>query len=206
MSPKSLSRDALLPLLAAHVLEHGLAGASLRPLAQAAGTSDRMLIYHFGNKETLVSDLLDYIAQVYSITLEARVGSERAATRQEVVTRVLGELGDPSLKPFFALWWEIVAGSVRGVAGYEEAAQRMMTKLLEWLEAQMPEGDPDPKGGARYLLTLIEGAQLLKTIGHADTAREGLLASDLANERAGSRAGSREGDLASNLADTPSQD
>ena len=59
-----MSKETLLPLLAAHVIEHGLGGASLRPLAKAAGTSDRMLIYHFGDKETLVRDLLEYISGV----------------------------------------------------------------------------------------------------------------------------------------------
>ena len=42
------------------------------------------------------------------------------------------------------LWWEIVAGSARGVEGYRPAAQAMMGELLGWLEGQMPEGDPDP--------------------------------------------------------------
>lgn len=42
----------------AYVLEHGLIGLSLRPLAAALGTSDRMLIYHFGSKEQLVRDVL----------------------------------------------------------------------------------------------------------------------------------------------------
>jgi hypothetical protein len=56
----------------------------------------------------------------------------------------------------------------------------MMDGLLGWLEGQMPAGDPDPTGGARYLLTLIEGTLMLAAIGHARTAREGLLASGLA--------------------------
>jgi hypothetical protein len=45
----------------------------------------------------------------------------------------------------------------------------------------MPADDPDPAGGARYLMTVIEGALMLGTVGHGDTAREGLLASGLAS-------------------------
>lgn len=37
------------------VLETGLIGLTLRPLAAAIGTSDRMLIYHFGSRDALVS-------------------------------------------------------------------------------------------------------------------------------------------------------
>jgi AcrR family transcriptional regulator len=41
-----------------YVLEHGLVGLSLRPLAEALGTSDRMLLYHFGSKDDLVSTVM----------------------------------------------------------------------------------------------------------------------------------------------------
>jgi AcrR family transcriptional regulator len=41
-----------------YVLEHGLIGLSLRPLAAELGTSDRMLLYHFGSKDELVADVL----------------------------------------------------------------------------------------------------------------------------------------------------
>ena len=51
-------RAAWLDGMAQHVLTHGLTHASLRPLAQAVGTSDRMLIYHFGSKEGVVGALL----------------------------------------------------------------------------------------------------------------------------------------------------
>ncbi len=37
-----------------YALEHGLVGLSLRPLAAALGTSDRMLLYHVGSKDDLV--------------------------------------------------------------------------------------------------------------------------------------------------------
>ena len=174
-----MSRDTLLPALTAHVLAHGLGNASLRPLAKAAGTSDRMLIYHFGNKERLIADLLAHIAAIYAGALAAGVGEARAASRQECIARILKQTREPMMKPFLTLWWEIVAGSARGVPGYREAAEKVMDTLLSWLETQMPADDPDPAGGARYLLTLIEGTQMLSVVGHARTAREGLLASDL---------------------------
>jgi AcrR family transcriptional regulator len=41
-----------------YVLEVGLIGLSLRSLASSIGTSDRMLNYHFGNKDQLVADVL----------------------------------------------------------------------------------------------------------------------------------------------------
>ena len=43
----------------AYVLDHGLHGLSLRPLAAAIGTSPRVLLYLFGSKDGLLRELLD---------------------------------------------------------------------------------------------------------------------------------------------------
>ncbi len=169
----ALSREALLPPMAAHILEYGMAGASLRPLAKAARTSDRMLIYHFGNKERLIADLLAYIADAYSSALDASLSVQQPQSRRELLDLIMAHTASPEMEPFLALWWEIVAGSARDVPGYRTAAQSIISRLLQWLIKQMPEDDPDPEGGAAYLLTLIEGAQMLSAIGHRDIGARG---------------------------------
>lgn len=176
-----MSKDSLLPLLAAHVLANGLGQASLRPLAKAAGTSDRMLLYHFGTKEALIADLLGWLARAYAGALDAALAGERATTRGQALARILKHARSDAMQPFMQLWWEIVAGAARHVPGYQAAAQAMMEELLGWLEGQMPADDPDPAGGARYLLTLIEGTLMLAAIGHEGTARAGLSAGLLAS-------------------------
>jgi len=175
-----MSRESLLPLLTGHVLAHGLGQASLRPLAQAAGTSDRMLLYHFGTKEQLIIDLLSHVAGLYADAIDAVMNAdERPATRQGLMARIIEQNADPAFQPFMQLWWEIVAGAARDLPGYRAAAEAMMGELLVWLEGHMPAGDPDPAGGARYLLTVIEGAMMLTAVGHRETARQGLLAGGL---------------------------
>jgi len=51
-------REELAEAATDYALEHGLIGLSLRPLAQALGTSDRMLLYHFRDKDDLVATIL----------------------------------------------------------------------------------------------------------------------------------------------------
>ncbi|MGH3608742.1 MAG: TetR/AcrR family transcriptional regulator [Pseudonocardiaceae bacterium] len=51
-------RDQLLERAYAYVLNHGLAGMSLRPLAAAVGSSPRVLLFLFGSKDDLVRALL----------------------------------------------------------------------------------------------------------------------------------------------------
>jgi AcrR family transcriptional regulator len=51
-------RDELTEAATDYALEHGLIGLSLRPVAEALGTSDRMLLYHFETKDDLVAAIL----------------------------------------------------------------------------------------------------------------------------------------------------
>ena len=51
-------RDVLAEAATDYVLENGIIGLSLRPLAAAIGTSDRMLLYHFADKDDLVATVL----------------------------------------------------------------------------------------------------------------------------------------------------
>jgi AcrR family transcriptional regulator len=44
-------------------LSQGISDVSLRPLAGAVGTSARLLIYHFGSKESLVAEALQRVRQ-----------------------------------------------------------------------------------------------------------------------------------------------
>lgn len=58
MARDTRRRAALADAATDYVLEHGLIGLSLRPLAAALGTSDRMLLYHFGSKDDLIAAVL----------------------------------------------------------------------------------------------------------------------------------------------------
>ncbi len=42
-----------------YFLEHGLADLSLRPLAAKAGTSARLLLYHFGSQDGLIAAVME---------------------------------------------------------------------------------------------------------------------------------------------------
>lgn len=51
-------KQQLLDALIAYLVKRGLADLSLRPMAAAAGTSARLLIFHFGSKERLLVEVL----------------------------------------------------------------------------------------------------------------------------------------------------
>jgi AcrR family transcriptional regulator len=56
-------KEELLERIVDVFLSQGISDVSLRPLAQAVGTSARLLIYHFGSKESLVAEALQRVRQ-----------------------------------------------------------------------------------------------------------------------------------------------
>jgi AcrR family transcriptional regulator len=56
-------RDALLARALGHFAEHGVGDTSLRALAEAIGTSHRMLIYHFGSRDGLLAAVVGSVEQ-----------------------------------------------------------------------------------------------------------------------------------------------
>jgi rhodanese-related sulfurtransferase len=57
--PDGEPRTLLLDKAIAHAEEHGIGDTSLRGLANALGTSHRMLIYHFGSREGLLAAVVE---------------------------------------------------------------------------------------------------------------------------------------------------
>jgi AcrR family transcriptional regulator len=107
-------KSALLNAMAAHVLEHGLNTASLRPLAKSAGTSDRMLIYHFGSKDALVADLLDHLAAQMAQGLDAALPDARFESVGTGVATVVALMRQPAFAPYSRIWLDIVSAASHG--------------------------------------------------------------------------------------------
>jgi len=55
---KSQRREDLLDAAIEYILNKGVADISLRPLAAEIGSKARLLVYHFGSKDTLIADAM----------------------------------------------------------------------------------------------------------------------------------------------------
>jgi AcrR family transcriptional regulator len=110
---KSGERHAVLVgALADHVLAHGLSASSLRPLAKAAGVSDRMLLYYFKDKAEVMAASLALIAQRLTVILDAAAGAPvpLAALRARLAPVLLAD----ALWPYMRLWLEMAALAAQG--------------------------------------------------------------------------------------------
>jgi AcrR family transcriptional regulator len=74
-------KEALLEDLIAYLVKRGVADLSLRPMAEAVGTSARLLIFHFGSKERLLSDVLERMQAYLQRSLGELLHLEHAADR-----------------------------------------------------------------------------------------------------------------------------
>jgi AcrR family transcriptional regulator len=76
-SSTATGRDQLLVHTVEYFTRHGVGDTSLRQLAEEIGTSHRMLLYHFGSREGLLSAVVEHVEseqRAHLATLLAEVG------------------------------------------------------------------------------------------------------------------------------------
>jgi AcrR family transcriptional regulator len=172
-------RDELVEGALAYVLRRGLADLSLRPLAAALGTSDRMLVYHFGSKQALIDQVLDRA----STDLAAIVLDEMAAggTGAERLANLWDHLASPDAEPYLRLWFEVQGLALMGRAPYDESAPRLLRAWVD-LSAGILTDMGAPAADARRVATVevaaIQGL-LLDLLATGDRERADVAARDV---------------------------
>jgi AcrR family transcriptional regulator len=147
-------RQVTLEKAADYVLAHGLAGLSLRPLAKALATSPRMLLYDFGSKEQLVTEILAEIRWRERGLIDAEAASLEDVWRW---------IADPDREPFVRLFFEnYVTAAARGEAE---------PFVREWLEYLKTIWEPRPDEPTATLIVAVIRGLLLDLIATGDRKR-----------------------------------
>jgi AcrR family transcriptional regulator len=122
-------RDILIEQATDWALEHGLVGLSLRPMAAAIGTSDRMLIYHLGSKEQLIVEILRCSTARSARELHSLPAS--ASPRQAVFDqwRLRTTKHQSQCERLY------VEASILGLFGEQPYVDEVSAMVLVWLEA-----------------------------------------------------------------------
>lgn len=116
-------RAELTDLALDYVLAHGLVGLSLRPLAAALGTSDRMLVYHFGSKERMLGAVLDRAQQRLASSLELS-GSPRLGLA-DLVEQLWAGLRTPAAAQVTRLYLETCVLAGQDPDRWRDAPERL---------------------------------------------------------------------------------
>ena len=127
--PEATRREELAEAATDYALEHGLIGLSLRPLAQALGTSDRMLLYHFDDKDDLVATILRT-----TIARSAQNLHELPAPR-DLRSAVIELWREVSTGPQERCQRLYVEAAALGLFGREPYATTMQETNVEWVSA-----------------------------------------------------------------------
>lgn len=170
MHKLSSPKNQLLKALGAHILENGLANVSLRPLARAAGTSDRMLIYHFGTKDQLIEAVLGQLASDLETILTTGVPVEKSRSLDACLFEIMQVLRADDVRRYLLVWLEIVAAAGLGNERFKVIGSEMLRRFLPWLKARLPEDVTDRDATAATLLALVEGCVVMDAVGMAATA------------------------------------
>lgn len=103
------AREQLLDRLIDETAANGLADRSLRDLAESAGSSHRMVLYHFGSREGLVAAIVQRVEADQMALLEQLA----AATDDpgELVLGLWAAVSAPEMMPFVRLFFECVAAT-----------------------------------------------------------------------------------------------
>ena len=163
MEKTEARRKAILEKIADHLLEQGMKGSSLRPLAAAAGISDRMLLHYFENKEEIMMAALNVIAGRMIHLLE----SARSAPMpfHILMPHLAGMLKDSHVQPYLRLWLELAALSASGEEIYRKVAQLLGDHFYNWLAGELlVEKESDRESLAALAFVTIEGFVFLDAI------------------------------------------
>ena len=165
-------RDALLAGAVGYVLENGVTTLSLRPLAAALGTSDRMLLYYFGTREALVGAVLDRVAEQLRDLLVAVLPDEPQPPAQ-VLAAAPRAVGDPSARRPLALWLQVVGYAATGEPAFAAVAARVVEEWTTWLAGHVDAPPERRRAAAAALIAVIDGLVVLDASGAGDDAAAG---------------------------------
>jgi AcrR family transcriptional regulator len=166
-------RDELLERAYRYVLEHGVADLSLRPLAAAIGSSPRVLLYLFGNKDELVQALLSR-ARRDELDLLGHIGTGGSSDLRTIAAELWRWLAAEEHRPLLTLWVEGYARSLVEPTGpWAGFARATVNDWLNVLAAAQPGRVRRSRAGEAertIVLAVLRGA-LLDLLATGDVTR-----------------------------------
>ena len=162
MTDPATGRDALLARAIGHFAEHGVGDTSLRALAEAIGTSHRMLIYHFGSRDGLLAAVVDTVEQGARDTL-ARMVEEAEADPDPLDAGLrYWHLVTEDALVYGPLFFELTSHAMLGLPYAADIRDRLVTPWLEALTSMWTaRGVPAPEARTQAGVDLAVARGLL---------------------------------------------
>lgn len=154
-------REQFLDGAVQHVLRDGIGTLSLRPVAAALGTSDRMLLYYFGSRDALLSAILDRVGTSLMSGLTTALPHGRMKP-DRLVAAMWTQAADPVSEPILRLYLEILGLASARREPFESAAAQVGAQWLAWAQDRV---DVDPEcreDTAAGVLAVFDGLLMMR--------------------------------------------
>jgi AcrR family transcriptional regulator len=140
------SRKAeLLDAALKYLTKHGVANASLRPMAAELGTSPRILMFHFRSKEGLLQDAFEELQSRLQASLRAMASSDSASSRVPPLRRFWQWATSKENFPYFCLLYE---AQIVALQNPKEYARYLRKASSDWQAAAFDLMSPSLKSRA----------------------------------------------------------
>jgi AcrR family transcriptional regulator len=128
--PGQSARERLLDAVIDHFTTVGLGDQSLRHMAEAVGSSHRMLLYHFGSRDGLLLAVAQEVEARTQGELASRV--QRAGWATDAMIRdVWAYVADPELGPFERLFFALYGRALQGEASLRPLLEGDVPRWLD---------------------------------------------------------------------------
>ena len=141
--PKTETRQRLLDGTVEYVAANGIADISLRQLAEALGTSHRMLISHFGSKEELLVEVVRAVEDRQRALVEDLM-AEGIRNPIEQMVELWRRLTDPAMAPQERLFFELYGQALQGRAHTAHLLDGIVRDWLGPIERLAEQSGSDP--------------------------------------------------------------
>jgi AcrR family transcriptional regulator len=141
----------LLDALIAYLQRHGLADLSLRPMAAATGTSARLLIFHFGSKERLLTEVLEEMQARLQRSFIALLSANKPGARRVPLMRAYWDWATGKENyAYHRLLYQLHILAAQDPVTYKRYLKRNSTNWLELVQPALPASQQTPAFATLY--------------------------------------------------------
>jgi AcrR family transcriptional regulator len=151
--PNAERPGELLDAIVRYLMKHGVADLSLRPLAKAAKSSPRALLYHFGSKEKMIDRVLSHLREQQ----RARYASMSPASAMPLsggCREIWESMTSPRSEAQFRLYFEIYAFALQRPRRFRDFLANTIEDWLDFMAGPL-EHEGYSRSDARSAATVV---------------------------------------------------
>lgn len=136
--PRQTARDRLLIAVVDYFAADGLGDQSLRTVAEAVGSSHRMLLYHFGSRDGLLLAVAQEVEARTQVQMSAFASGPDPWGSEAMIRQAWAYVSDPALGDFERLFFALYA---RALQGDDTLRPLLEGDVARWLDFNVAAAD-----------------------------------------------------------------